>query len=71
MWQEVDEGILPALYAAADPHARGGAFYGPRGFNEMAAAGSTRRCPRPRADPDCRRLWELSEQFTGVSYPKN
>ena len=39
MWQEVDEGILPVLYAAADPHARGGVFYGPTGFYEMAGGG--------------------------------
>src|SRR4029077_7942864 len=30
LWQEIDEGILPALYAAAAPNAEGGAFYGPR-----------------------------------------
>ena len=41
MWQEVDEGILPALYAAAAaPDAQGGAFYGPRGLLE---AGRRRR----------------------------
>ena len=39
MWQEVDEGILPALYAAASPQAQGGAFYGPRGFYELAGGG--------------------------------
>jgi hypothetical protein len=25
---------------------------------------------RARNEEDCRRLWELSEQLTGVSYPK-
>src|SRR6202022_1654986 len=34
LWQEIDEGILPALYAAATPQAEGGVFYGPRGFQE-------------------------------------
>jgi len=73
MWQEVDEGILPVLYAAADPHARGGVFYGPRGFMEMAGGGVTEAKVLGRAsDPEnCRRLWQLSEQLTGVSYPKN
>jgi hypothetical protein len=36
MWQEIEDGILPALYAAISPQAQGGAFYGPRGFYELA-----------------------------------
>jgi NAD(P)-dependent dehydrogenase (short-subunit alcohol dehydrogenase family) len=73
LWQEIDEGILPALYAAAAPHAEGGAFYGPRGFYEAAGGGVTSaKVPRPASDDaDSRRLWELSEQLTGASYPKS
>jgi NAD(P)-dependent dehydrogenase (short-subunit alcohol dehydrogenase family) len=72
LWQEIDEGILPALYAAAAPQAEGGAFYGPRGIYEAAGGGVTAaKVPaRARDDADSRRLWELSEQLTGVSYPK-
>ena len=72
MWQEVDAGIVPVLYAAADPQARGGAFYGPRGFLELAGGGVTEaKIPGPANDADaCRRLWQLSEQLTGVVYPK-
>ncbi|HVQ84401.1 MAG TPA: SDR family oxidoreductase [Mycobacterium sp.] len=72
LWQEIDEGILPALYAAAAPHAEGGAFYGPRGFYEAAGGGvAPAKIPaKARNEGDCRRLWELSEQLTGVSYPK-
>jgi NAD(P)-dependent dehydrogenase (short-subunit alcohol dehydrogenase family) len=72
LWQEIDEGILPALYAAATPHAEGGAFYGPRGFYEAAGGGVTLAKVSKAAsnDADSRRLWELSEQLTGVSYPK-
>ena len=46
-------------------------FYGPRGFYEMAGGGVTLAKVPERAgnDDDCRRLWELSEQLTGVSYP--
>ncbi|OCB50762.1 short chain dehydrogenase [Mycobacterium malmoense] len=71
-WQEIDEGILPALYAAAAPHAQGGAFYGPRGFYEAAGGGvrPAKVPPRARNEADCQRLWELSERLTGVSYPK-
>lgn len=73
MWQEVDEGILPVLYAAADPHARGGGFYGPAGFAEMAGGGvAEARIPgRAQDAAACRRLWELSERLTGVGYPDN
>lgn len=72
LWQEINEGILPALYAAATPHAQGGAFYGPRGFYEAAGGGvRPAKIPAPaRNEDDCRRLWELSEQLTRVTYPK-
>lgn len=71
LWQEIDEGILPAVYAAAAPHAEGGAFYGPQGFYEAAGGGvRPAKIPAPaRNEDDCRRLWELSERLTGVSYP--
>jgi len=71
MWQEIQDGILPALYAAAAPQAEGGAFYGPLGL-ELAGGGvKLAHVPaRARNDADCQRLWELSEQLTGVSYPK-
>jgi NAD(P)-dependent dehydrogenase (short-subunit alcohol dehydrogenase family) len=72
LWQAIDDGILPVLYAAAAPQAEGGAFYGPRGFYEAAGGGvKPAKVPaRARNDADCRRLWELSEQLTDVSYPK-
>jgi len=71
MWQEVEGGIMPVLYAAADPVANGGAFYGPRGFQEMMGGGVTEaRLPgAAKKDNDCRRLWQLSEELTGVRYP--
>ncbi|MCV7195902.1 SDR family oxidoreductase [Mycobacterium angelicum] len=71
LWQEIDEGILPALYAAATPQAEGGVFYGPRGFYETAGGGVTEAKVPARAanDADGQRLWEISEQLTGVSFP--
>jgi NAD(P)-dependent dehydrogenase (short-subunit alcohol dehydrogenase family) len=70
LWQEIDEGILPALYAATSPQAEGGAYYGPRGIYEAAGGGVTAaKVPaRARDDADSRRLWEISERLTGVSY---
>jgi NAD(P)-dependent dehydrogenase (short-subunit alcohol dehydrogenase family) len=73
IWQEVDDGILPALYAAASPHAAGGAFYGPHGLFE-AAGGGVQEAKIPahaNNEADTRRLWEISEQLTGVRYPQS
>ena len=71
-WQEIDEGILPALYAAVSPEAEGGTFYGPRGLLEAAGGGVTvAKIPgRARDEADCGRLWEISEELAGVTYPK-
>ena len=70
LWQEIDEGILPALYAATSPQADGGGFYGPHGIYEASGGGvKPAKVPaRARDDADSRRLWEISEQLTGVSY---
>jgi NAD(P)-dependent dehydrogenase (short-subunit alcohol dehydrogenase family) len=71
MWQDIDDGILPPLYAATSPEAKGEAFYGPHGFLELAGGGVTdaKILDRARDEADCRRLWELSEKLTGVRYP--
>src|SRR4029079_14882128 len=71
VWQEVEAGILPTLYGAVSFDAEGGAFYGPRGFLEAAGGGvKPARIPgRCQNEGDGRRLWEISEQLTGVSFP--
>jgi NAD(P)-dependent dehydrogenase (short-subunit alcohol dehydrogenase family) len=71
MWLDVDEGIKPALYAAVSPDAEGAKYYGPRGFYETVGGGVTfAGVPRlARSETDMKRLWQLSEQLTGVSYP--
>jgi NAD(P)-dependent dehydrogenase (short-subunit alcohol dehydrogenase family) len=70
MWQEVDEAVLPALYGASSPDAHGGTFYGPRGLLEAAGGGvKLAKIPeRAKDEADNRRLWEISEQLTGVTY---
>ncbi len=73
MWQEISEGIKPALYAATSPEAAGGAFYGPHGFLEAAgggAAGSEDPEPVPRAWPTPAGCGRSPEQLTGVTYPE-
>ena len=71
MWLDVDEGMKPSMYAAVSAHAVGRAYYGPNGFYETAGGGVTHAgIPRmARSDADSKRLWELSEKLTGVSYP--
>lgn len=70
MWLEIDEGIKPSLYAAVSHAAEGGRYYGPRGFYETAGGGVTfAGVPRlARSEADMQRLWQLSEQLTGVTY---
>jgi NAD(P)-dependent dehydrogenase (short-subunit alcohol dehydrogenase family) len=61
---------LPELYAAAMPDVRGGEFYAPRGLFEGAGAPKLVRARRVARDSAAgRRLWRMSEELTGVSYP--
>ncbi|RDH79857.1 SDR family NAD(P)-dependent oxidoreductase [Mycolicibacterium moriokaense] len=72
VWQDVDEGIVPTLFATVSPDAEGGTFYGPRGPLEAAGGGVTvAKIPDRAKDAEaCRRLWEISEELTGVTFPK-
>ncbi|MDW5593455.1 SDR family oxidoreductase [Conexibacter stalactiti] len=68
--QTVDDGILPALFAATSPEAQGGRFYGPRGFQRMTGAPAEQEPYRYVADEDAaRRVWTISEQLAGVRFP--
>jgi len=71
MWLDVDEGIKPTLYAAVSPDARGGEYYGPRGFYQTVGGGVTHaKVPRLVHDEiELRRFWQLSEELAGVSFP--
>jgi NAD(P)-dependent dehydrogenase (short-subunit alcohol dehydrogenase family) len=63
------DGALPTLYAATMPDVRGGAYLGPDGRFETV--GSPKFVKSSRAAGDvaaARRLWEVSEQMTGVTY---
>jgi NAD(P)-dependent dehydrogenase (short-subunit alcohol dehydrogenase family) len=66
--QTAAEGILPALYAATGPDARGGRFYGPSGPMQLAGAPVERKPFKFIADErDAERLWKISEQLTGAA----
>lgn len=67
--QSAVKGALPSLYAATESGVHGGDYIGPDGFYEAfgypAPASSTGRSRNPEI---ARKLWEISEQLTGVSY---
>lgn len=63
-------GALPTLRAATDPAARGGEYYGPDGFRELR--GYPRLVSSSAQSRDVavqERLWKVSEELTGVTYP--
>jgi NAD(P)-dependent dehydrogenase (short-subunit alcohol dehydrogenase family) len=67
--QTAELGALPTLRAAVDPSARGSDYYGPAG--PFQYTGYPTRVESSRRSHDAaaqRRLWDESEQLTGVSY---
>ncbi|MBV8984502.1 MAG: SDR family oxidoreductase [Acidimicrobiia bacterium] len=69
MAQSSADGALPQLYAATAPDVQGGQFFGPGGFMEQRGAPKRVKAAKKAYDTeDARRLWELSEQLTGVTY---
>jgi NAD(P)-dependent dehydrogenase (short-subunit alcohol dehydrogenase family) len=64
------EGALPQLFAATSPTATAGAYYGPNGFYELKGAVAPAKVfPQARDEAIARKLWEVSEQLTGVHWP--
>ncbi|BCY11919.1 SDR family oxidoreductase [Actinoplanes sp. L3-i22] len=65
--QTVEEGVLPALFAATSPLAAGGALYGPSGPFHLTGAPAEQKPYRNIADPAAAtRIWALSERLTGI-----
>lgn len=65
----VDAGLLPALYAATSPQARGGGFYGPDGLGQFTGGPTELTVYRAaRDEAAAARLWEVSERLTGVEF---
>ena len=63
------EGAWPQLYAATMPDVQGGEYYGPSGLFQMQGSPEkVNMSHRARSDDDARRLWDVSEKETGVSY---
>jgi NAD(P)-dependent dehydrogenase (short-subunit alcohol dehydrogenase family) len=63
-------GAIPLLYAATATRVRPGEYYGPQGTFELAGPSGVAGLAKKALDRDlARRLWEVSEQLTGVSWP--
>jgi NAD(P)-dependent dehydrogenase (short-subunit alcohol dehydrogenase family) len=67
--QSVEMGALPQLYAATYPGLEGGTFIGPDGRAEQRGYPTTVSPARAARDENAaRRLWDISEELTGVRF---
>jgi NAD(P)-dependent dehydrogenase (short-subunit alcohol dehydrogenase family) len=68
--QKPEMGALPTLRAATDPAVRGGQYYGPgnrgeiRGYPKLVTSS-----PDSHDQATQQRLWTVSEELTGVTFP--
>ncbi len=63
-------GALPTLFAATSPDAAPNGYYGPNGFYELKGTVAPAKVfPQAKDEAVARKLWEVSEQLTGVEWP--
>ena len=62
------QGALPTLYAATMPDVRPGDYWGPALLELRGAPKRVGRAPAAQDDVVAHRLWEVSEDLTGVRY---
>jgi len=63
-------GALATLRAATDASARGGQYYGPSGFRQLVGYPVLVQSSSQSHDAALqRRLWDVSEELTGVTFP--
>jgi NAD(P)-dependent dehydrogenase (short-subunit alcohol dehydrogenase family) len=68
--QSAEMGALPTVRAATDPSAQGGQYYGPDGIGEQRGYPKVVKSSKQSHDEAIqRRLWAVSEELTGVTYP--
>ena len=66
--QSDDMGALPTLFAATQPGLAGGTFVGPDGPGEQRGYPTiVKPSGRARDEDSARRLWQVSEELTGVA----
>lgn len=69
LFQPAAQGALPTLYAAVSPQAKPGGYYGPDKLRETRGAPAPARIPLRALDQAAAaRLWEASEEMTGVRF---
>lgn len=69
--QSAAAAALPILRAATDPNVSGGEFYGPSGLLGMRGRPVKATSSRRSYDQTvAHRLWEVSEELTGVRFPR-
>lgn len=69
LFQPVWQGALPTLYAATDPGARDGAYYGPDRISGTRGYPIEEKPPGQALDNTAAaRLWEMSLRLTGVTF---
>ncbi len=67
--QDAEHGALPQIYAATEPSVAGGSFIGPDGFQEFRGSPKVvEPVARARDAETALRLWQVSEELTGVHY---
>jgi NAD(P)-dependent dehydrogenase (short-subunit alcohol dehydrogenase family) len=67
--QSAESGALPTLFAATSPQAEGGGYYGPNGLNELRGPPAPAWImPQARDKAAAGKLWDVSQQLTGVSF---
>ena len=69
IWQGIEQGCLPALFAATSPDALGGGYYGPGGLFELHGFPKPAKMPAKATNKvDLKRLWILSEQLAKIQF---
>jgi len=70
LFQPAAQGALPTLFAATSHEAKPGAYYGPNEMSETRGYPALAKAPKRALDTTvAERLWRVSEQLTGVSFP--
>ncbi len=63
-------GAQPTLRAATDPTVEGGEYFGPAGMSEVRGrATRVTATAAARNERTAARLWDVSEELTGITYP--
>jgi NAD(P)-dependent dehydrogenase (short-subunit alcohol dehydrogenase family) len=68
MAQDIKMGVLPQLFGCTAVDAKGGTFYGPKTFNLRGYPAEQKANKAAYDSAALKRLWDVSEKLTGVTY---